>query len=46
LQQFFLIPGFVLSAYLYNVMELKTVQMISAIITLVGGWLRMMVMVN
>jgi predicted MFS family arabinose efflux permease len=46
MQQFFLIPGFILSAHLYNVMELRTVQMISALMTLFGGWLRMMIVVN
>lgn len=46
LQQIFLIPGFVLSAWLYNHWELRTIQMISCLMTLFGGWLRMLVLLN
>lgn len=46
LQQLFLIPGFVLSAWLYNHLELRTIQMISCIMTFVGGWMRMGVLID
>lgn len=45
-QQFLIIPGFILSAWMYTFMELKTIQMIAAVLTFLGGWLRMLTIIS
>lgn len=46
LQQFILIPGFVLSAWMYNYYGLRELQLVSALMTFIGGWLRMMALTD
>ena len=46
LQQFILIPGFVLSAWLYNYYGLRELQMVAALMTFIGGWLRMLALTD
>lgn len=40
------IPAYVLAVWLYSNAELRTVQMISCLMTFVGGWVRMLVVRN